>query len=123
MSISTILAISDGIKDDAAAFYGEPPYGHAELSFLKTFSKKVGLDLKTSVEQLKQAGYLESNPDSLPPSIHGEGGKVSLFPEAFYMKELTAGSSSSFIICCVRWPDMAVILKSIHFVHGIHFGH
>ena len=56
---STILAISDGIKDDAAAFYGEPPYGHAELSSLKAFSKKVGLDLKISVEQLKQAGYLE----------------------------------------------------------------
>ena len=26
-----------------------------------------------------------------------------------YMKELTISSSSSFMLCCVRWPDMAVI--------------
>ena len=29
-----------------------------------------------------------------------------------YMKELMVSSSSSFILCCVRWPDMAVIYKS-----------
>ena len=28
---------------------------------------------------------------------------------SFYMKELTVSGSSSFILCCVRWPDMAVI--------------
>ncbi len=25
------------------------------------------------------------------------------------MKELTVSSSSSFMLCCVRWSDMAVI--------------
>ncbi len=27
----------------------------------------------------------------------------------FYMKELTVSCSSSFMLCCVRWLDMAVI--------------
>lgn len=56
---STILSISESIKDDAAAFYGEPPYGHAELSSLKTFSKKVGLDLDSGILHLKEAGFLK----------------------------------------------------------------
>ena len=54
---SSILAISQDIKDMAAEKYGEPPYGHAELSSLKTFSKKMGIDLKESIERLKKAGY------------------------------------------------------------------
>ena len=48
---SSILALSESIKDAAAQKYGEPPYGHAELSSLKTFAKKMGIDL---VEFIKQ---------------------------------------------------------------------
>ena len=33
---------------------------------------------------------------------------------AFYMKELTVSSPSSFILCCIRWLDMAVIWKYPH---------
>ena len=29
-----------------------------------------------------------------------------------YMKELTVRGPSSFMLCCVRWPDMAVIEKA-----------
>ncbi len=38
----------------------------------------------------------------------GLGGEVN---GEIYMKELTISSSSSFMLCCVRWPDMAVIKK------------
>lgn len=38
--MSTILSISEGFKDNGSEKYGEPPYGHAELSSLKMFSKK-----------------------------------------------------------------------------------
>ncbi len=54
---SSILAVSDAIKDHAAVKYGEPPYGHAELSSLKTFTQKVGLDLDQSLERIKSAGF------------------------------------------------------------------
>jgi hypothetical protein len=54
---SSILDISDRIKDAAAVKYGEPPYGHAELSSMKTFSQKMELDLAESITLLKKAGY------------------------------------------------------------------
>ncbi len=46
---STFLGLSAGIKDQAAVTYGDPPYGHAELSTLKTFVKKVNIDLEKSL--------------------------------------------------------------------------
>ena len=42
-------------KDSAAKKYGEPPYGHAELSTLKTFTSKMSFDLAQSMERLKKA--------------------------------------------------------------------
>ncbi len=54
--IYTIIEIGASIKDRAARAYGEPPYGHAELSSLKVFCKKTGLDLEQSMEKLDAAG-------------------------------------------------------------------
>ena len=54
---SSILAVSESIKDQAAVKYGEPPYGHAELSSLKTFTQKTGLDLDQSLERIRSAGF------------------------------------------------------------------
>lgn len=54
--LSSILSVSESIKDQAAEKYGEPPYGHAELSSVKIFTKKVGLDLNLSMERIKAAG-------------------------------------------------------------------
>ncbi|RPJ82024.1 MAG: DUF4405 domain-containing protein [Deltaproteobacteria bacterium] len=55
---STIIDIGLGIKDTAAKKYGEPPYGHAELSSLKTFAAKMGIDSKEGMDALRKAGYL-----------------------------------------------------------------
>ncbi len=54
--MSTIVEFGESIKDSAASVYGEPPYGHAELSSLKTFADRVHLDLSKSMELLRQAG-------------------------------------------------------------------
>ena len=46
---------------------------------------------------------------------------ASLCPQGMgvYMKELTVSSSSSFMLCCVRWLDMAVIgdRTAVHQIH------
>lgn len=63
--MSTVIAFSDSIKDNAAKAYGEPPYGHAELSPLKLFTKKQGLDLDQSLALLQQAGIIVQD-SSLP---------------------------------------------------------
>lgn len=54
---SWVMAVNDHFKDSGAVKYGEPPYGHAELSSLKTFAKKMKLDLNQSVTLLNEAGY------------------------------------------------------------------
>ena len=60
---ATILAWQDDIKTAAAMKYGEPPYGHAELSTLKTFVRKTGVDLKAARAALAAAGYQVAGPD------------------------------------------------------------
>lgn len=54
---SSILNISNGIKDGYAQKHGEPPYGHAELSSLTTFSKKTGIDVAEALSRLEKKGY------------------------------------------------------------------
>ena len=49
------------ISSKANAFYGEPPYGHAELSSLQTFSNKMELDLSQSIERLNNSGISFEN--------------------------------------------------------------
>lgn len=44
---SSILEIRGGIKGTYAQKHGEPTYGHAELSSLKTFSQKIWRDIKS----------------------------------------------------------------------------
>ncbi|MEN8199525.1 MAG: hypothetical protein ABFR63_05565, partial [Thermodesulfobacteriota bacterium] len=54
--MSSVLNLGESIKDAATKKYGEPPYGHAELSSLKLFAKKQGLELEKAVQLLKEAG-------------------------------------------------------------------
>ncbi len=54
---STIMNINESIKVASAGKYGEPPYGHAELSSVKSLSMKMGFDSKTAVEKIKESGY------------------------------------------------------------------
>jgi len=51
-----IIQVSESIKDAGARKYGEPPYGHAELSSFKTFTARMGFDPEESMERLKRAG-------------------------------------------------------------------
>jgi predicted DNA-binding protein YlxM (UPF0122 family) len=54
--IHGIQVAGEAIKDQGSDKYGEPPYGHAELSSLKVFCQRTGIDLKTALEKLGRAG-------------------------------------------------------------------
>jgi hypothetical protein len=54
--MSTVLAGGSWFKEAGAEKYGEPPYGHAELSSLKLFAQKEGIDLDQALTLLKQTG-------------------------------------------------------------------
>ena len=60
---SWVMTLNEHFKDTGAEKYGEPPYGHAELSSLQTFAKKMNLDLGKSMELLSKAGYRVENSD------------------------------------------------------------
>ena len=82
---STIIAIGDQIKETAAKKYGEPPYGHAELSSLATFSKKVDLDLEASLNRLAAAKICVTDPSQ---SIADIARMNNLNPKAVYQAML-----------------------------------
>ena len=52
----SILDFGHSFKEAAAVQYGEPPYGHAELSPLRLFAKRTGLDLEVIQHNLTRAG-------------------------------------------------------------------
>jgi len=54
--MSSVINFGESIKDRAAEKYGEPPYGHAELSSLKLFAKKQGMDLEQVLVLLEKEG-------------------------------------------------------------------
>ena len=64
--MSSVIQMGDAIKDNSAEHYGEPPYGHAELSSLQLFTRKQGLDLDKSLELLQKEGIqLNDSSDTL----------------------------------------------------------
>ena len=50
---SWVLALEEHIKDAGSEKYGEPPYGHAELSSLKTLTQRMRLDLPAALKTLE----------------------------------------------------------------------
>ena len=53
---SWIIQGGDYFKAAASRKYGEPPYGHAELSSLASFTKRVGMDVEDAMARLGAAG-------------------------------------------------------------------
>ena len=62
--MSTILDFSASFKEAGSQKYGEPPYGHAELSSLKMFAKRTGLDLDEIKQQLQKSDVTFENESS-----------------------------------------------------------
>jgi hypothetical protein len=53
---SWVLDLSESVKNAAEAKYGARPFGGAELSSLKAFASRTGLDLDRATAGLKEAG-------------------------------------------------------------------
>jgi len=59
--VKWLIDLNGTIKDSAAEKYGEPPYGHAELSSLQSFCSKMQLDPEKSIASLKAKGFIVDN--------------------------------------------------------------
>jgi hypothetical protein len=76
-----VHAGSEAFKDAAATRFGEPPYGHAELSSLATFTRRVELDLDDATARLVDAGYRAAGPQATLEEIAAANG---ITPQALY---------------------------------------
>lgn len=63
MPFNSVQLLGERIKDRASVIYGEPPYGHAELSPLKVLVRHTGLDMDSVVEKLKAGQIQFDSPD------------------------------------------------------------
>ena len=107
--MSTIIHISGEIKDGGAKKYGEPPYGHAELSSLKLFSKKEGLDADKALELMKEAGL---KAESTKETLKNIAANNNLTPQQVYemikvarIEGEAASAGDSVATAAVSFPD------------------
>lgn len=59
---STIINISEGFKKAGSEKYGEPPYGHAEVSSVQILAKRMGWDITETREKLSAANIAIPGP-------------------------------------------------------------
>ncbi len=78
---SWVMEWNGRIKEAQNRRFGEPPYGHAELSSLKVFAERVHLDLPRAMELLSQKGIRVEDPDQSLAAIARENG---LTPQQVY---------------------------------------
>ncbi|WP_027723185.1 DUF4405 domain-containing protein [Maridesulfovibrio zosterae] len=81
-----VLEFSSYLKDLGEKEYGIPPYGHAELSTLTVFCKRMGLDEEKAVASIKKAGH-EIN--SVKETIKQIAGRAGLTPKELHEIILT----------------------------------
>ncbi len=79
--MGSVISLGEAIKARGAIKYGEPPYGHAELSSLKVFAGKQGLDLERSMVLLEKAGLAVGDGNDTIAEIAGHNG---LTPQQVY---------------------------------------
>jgi len=71
---SSVLDFAESIKEAAGRKYGEPPWGHAELSPIGTFATKMGWDADKAVAILEAAGYEVASPKETVAEIAADKG-------------------------------------------------
>jgi hypothetical protein len=97
-----MMSLNDYFKDRGTAKYGEPPYGHAELSSLKNFAAKMDLDLDRALVLLDQAGYRVKNADVTLAAV---GKAYGVPPQTVYEAIRPAAVRKTAAASAGRLPD------------------
>lgn len=102
---STIMEINSQIKEAAAEKYGEPPYGHAELSSLQSFARHIGVDLHVATKSLHEAGYtVESETQTLKQIAIANG----VSPQQIYLAMIKPSATSGEVKRLPRKPGQGM---------------
>ncbi len=97
---TAILDFGHSFKVAAAEQYGEPPYGHAELSSLPLFAKRTGLSLETMKAGLTKAGIHYTGDKQTILAIAQDNG---ITPKAVY--EAMNATSLNTSVTTQTFPD------------------
>lgn len=130
---SSIIDLGNDFKDAAARKYGDPPWGHAELSSLKTFTKRMEMNTGESIALLEKTGFKVSNENETlkeiarinnvsPQRIYlsmkqaeqkptPSAGKAKGLPES---PEPGTGNLTLAEFCAQHGLDLKVILRSLN---------
>jgi hypothetical protein len=87
----TVISINDKIKAGHEKTYGSPPYGHAELSSLQSFCKKMGLDAEKALQILVQKKISGADKNKTLKAIAGDNG---ISPQQVYLMIADAKSEA-----------------------------
>src|SRR6056297_1208922 len=80
--LSSIIHLGEKISETANIQYGEPPYGHAELSAFSDFVRNINAPLEGSLLKLEQAGIQVIAPSQTIQSIAANN---NIAPQALYL--------------------------------------
>lgn len=95
--MSTLISIGDSITDRANRKYGEPPYGHAELSSLKMFARRTDLDLTKARALLMKAGIrVNDNQQTILEIAKANGTTPKALSEIMKPAEIRSEETAAF---------------------------
>jgi len=77
-----VIHLGEAISEQANIKYGEPPYGHAELSPLRDFAEKIKVELDESLALLAKVGVQVDNPEQTIQQLADANG---LSPQEIYL--------------------------------------
>lgn len=100
--MNLILQFGEYITEQGNDKYGEPPYGHAELSSLKMFCSKMNLDLAKATELLAQANITISGPQQAMGEIAAAN---QLTPQQIFELIKPAGQALATATGSQPFPD------------------
>jgi len=116
---STIMELNSQIKETAAKKYGEPPYGHAELSSIQSFARHIGIDLRIATKSLNEAGYtVENDTQSLKQIAIANG----VSPQQIYLAMIKPSATSGEVKRLQRKPGQGMgnlTLRELCDNHGL----
>lgn len=102
---STIIAINSQFKEVAAQKYGEPPYGHAELSSLQSFARYMDIELTDALQGLTAAGYTVVNDTQ---SLNEIAAANNVAPQEIYLAMLGNGASATAVETMPKKPAQGI---------------
>lgn len=80
--LSSVIQLGEKISESANIKYGEPPYGHAELSTFSDFARNINVPLEQGLLKLEQAGIQVAGPGETIQSIAANN---NIAPQALYL--------------------------------------